>query len=276
MIGSGRVILDQFLHLVTIGYEVVAILPDKTNTSFNWRDYTSIVYIEETELYRIDWDLAFMNEFGSLLNLPNNFSRPIINFHSGLLPYFKGKSSNLLAFLNSKEIGLSVHLIDSNMDAGKLLFQKSFKYDLDDTYESIASKIYKECVSSLSIIIQLIEKKSFLSLADNPVYYSTKLLPKDAIITDFSFPLEFYQRIFLLFGKGTGVYISYKSKKIKVNSLNGRMIINNDLKYYLIGTVVNKSNNSHFISIPNGFLILGLERDLLIGNRLDGHRFYSI
>lgn len=274
IIGSGKVIYKQFMELVRIGYEVVAILPDRSNLLFHWEEFTSINCIEEEELYCIDWDLAIMNEYGSLLKLPNEFHRPIINFHSGLLPNFKGKSSNLLAFLNSKEIGLSVHLIDSKMDAGKLIFQKTFEYDEKDTYDVIASKIYNECVTSLSNIMYLFEKKFFLNLIDEQVFYSTKLLPSDALIIDFSFPLEFYQRLFLLYGKGTGVFISYKTNKIKVESLTVISISNNQLNYYLIGTVVNKENGAHFITIPNGFLILNLETELNIGNRLDGHRFY--
>ena len=274
IIGSGKVILTQFLELVKIGHTIVGILPDRKNLEFNWKDYTTIGLIDETELYSLSWDLAFMNEFGSLLKLPVGFNRPIINYHSGLLPRFRGKSSNLLSFLNSQNIGLTVHLIDSKMDSGKILHKKSFEYQTKEPYENIASKIHLECVDSISKVINCIENGTYLNIAADQIYYSTKLRPSDGVFNDFSFPLEFYYKMFLIFNSGTGVFISYKNERIRVKGIEVSEFNNIDLKYYLIGTIVNKINCLYFVTVANGYLILDLDKDLMIGNRLDGHRFY--
>jgi methionyl-tRNA formyltransferase len=274
IIGSGWVVLKQYHKLIDLGHEIVAILPDRSNQEFDWQRFTSVECIVEDNLLSINWDLGIMTEFGSLLKLPPEFSRNIINFHSGILPNFRGKSANLLAFLNSMPIGLSVHLVDSKMDSGRLIYQKSFNYNCHEQYELVASQIYDECISCLPDVIKKLDNRLFLESSSENVFYSIKFLPSDAVFLDYTFPLDFYKRMFLIFSNGTGVYIKFKNKKIKVETLEIQETSEFNLRCFLVGSVVNKEDKTHMISSAQGWLIMTLESELLIGSRLEGCKFF--
>jgi phosphoribosylglycinamide formyltransferase-1 len=80
---------------------------------------------------------AFLNEFHDS-NL-NKFR--IINIHPSLLPNFKGGNAFLDAFnANVSESGITIHFVNEELDSGEILFQQSFKRDLEDTFESFVKK----------------------------------------------------------------------------------------------------------------------------------------
>ena len=68
----------------------------------------------------------------SLLTLlPGGF----INFHYGLLPQYRGANPVLAQMLNGeKESGITIHLVDENIDTGPIILQQKIAIAGDDTF----------------------------------------------------------------------------------------------------------------------------------------------
>ena len=89
---------------------------------------------------------------GYLLKIPKElidlYPDRIINLHPSLLPKYGGKGMYgervHRAVLENKEkySGITLHLVDEEMDHGKILFQSSFALSDDETLESLEAKIH--------------------------------------------------------------------------------------------------------------------------------------
>ena len=89
---------------------------------------------------------------GYLLQVPKElialYPDRIINIHPALLPKFGGKGMYgervHKAVLENKEkySGITIHLVDEEMDHGRILFQSSFILSPQETLESLEEKIH--------------------------------------------------------------------------------------------------------------------------------------
>lgn len=89
---------------------------------------------------------------GYLLKIPEAlvaaYPGSIINIHPALLPKFGGKGMyghhvhEAVIAAGEKETGITIHLVDSNYDSGKILFQAKCDVLGSDTTESIEKKIH--------------------------------------------------------------------------------------------------------------------------------------
>ena len=65
-----------------------------------------------------------------------------INLHPSLLPLFKGANAIERSFFSDMKVGgVSVHFVSSELDGGKIILQKCFQKEEDDTLESFTKKI---------------------------------------------------------------------------------------------------------------------------------------
>lgn len=75
------------------------------------------------------------------------YSGKILNIHPALLPSFGGKGMygmhvhNAVKAANSKETGITIHLVDEHYDNGDIIFQEKCVVEEQDTPEDIAHKI---------------------------------------------------------------------------------------------------------------------------------------
>lgn len=58
------------------------------------------------------------------------FNKPIINLHISYLPFNKGAHPNFWSFIDETPKGVSIHMIDKNLDSGKIIYQKRVRFDL--------------------------------------------------------------------------------------------------------------------------------------------------
>ena len=85
-------------------------------------------------------------------------SSKYVNLHYSLLPAFGGvigfKTLDLARKNNTKIIGATVHLVDENLDGGKILCQGAFAVDWDmDAIEHIGDKVFRTgCLSLFNAI----------------------------------------------------------------------------------------------------------------------------
>lgn len=104
------------------------------------------------------------------------FPRRIINFHTGILPQYRGPYSEFWAMYNqdTRNVGTTIHLIDTGIDTGDIIGQKRLT-NVCDTPESAHIENVKSGAVLLVECLRNIGNKSLSTTAqDNSVthYYS--------------------------------------------------------------------------------------------------------
>jgi len=80
-------------------------------------------------------------------HLIQQFPDKIINIHPALLPKFGGKGMfgmnvhRAVIAVGELETGITIHFVNEKYDEGKIIFQKSFEIEKNDTAEIIQHKI---------------------------------------------------------------------------------------------------------------------------------------
>ena len=90
--------------------------------------------------------------------LISSFHR-VINYHSSILPKYKGLNSTLWSLLfREKYTGFSYHYIDNKIDNGCIIYQDKFKINYNHSYKKI--EIFKTLLAkkSLQKVISLVTK----------------------------------------------------------------------------------------------------------------------
>ncbi|MGX7111495.1 phosphoribosylglycinamide formyltransferase [Gemella cuniculi] len=89
-----------------------------------------------------------------------NYKKTILNLHPSLLPKYKGKDAIKQAYnAGEKEIGISIHYVNEELDGGEIIAQKSFKVSKEDTLEEITEKVHKlEHELYPNVILKLVEE----------------------------------------------------------------------------------------------------------------------
>ena len=72
------------------------------------------------------------------------FEGKILNIHPSLLPNYKGLNTHRRVIKNKEKFtGCTVHLVNSRLDSGKIIFQKKIEILRKDNENSLAKKILK-------------------------------------------------------------------------------------------------------------------------------------
>jgi len=73
------------------------------------------------------------------------FPDQIINIHPSLLPAFPGLDAQKQAFDHGAKItGCTVHFVNEDLDAGRIILQRAIEVKDDDTAETLAARILEE------------------------------------------------------------------------------------------------------------------------------------
>ena len=74
----------------------------------------------------------------------DRYKNRILNIHPSLLPKFKGARSIKDAFeAGTKETGVTVHFVTSELDAGPIILQEKVSVDEGETLETLKEKIHR-------------------------------------------------------------------------------------------------------------------------------------
>ena len=75
-------------------------------------------------------------------NFIKNFNGKILNIHPSLLPKYKGLNTHQRAISNNEKYsGCTVHLVNAQLDSGKIITQKKVRISKGETAKSLAKKI---------------------------------------------------------------------------------------------------------------------------------------
>jgi len=65
----------------------------------------------------------------------------VINLHISLLPYNRGANPNIWSFIKNTPKGVTIHLVDTDIDTGDILLQEDFFFEED--YETLSTSYRK-------------------------------------------------------------------------------------------------------------------------------------
>ncbi len=102
--------------------------------------------------------------------LPSNFiaKNKIINAHPGLIPAARGLDSFKWSIYNKIPLGVTLHYIDENIDAGEVITAIRTPIYVDDTLDVLARRHYEIEVDMLSDFIFHLENPNRYSIPNYP------------------------------------------------------------------------------------------------------------
>ena len=83
----------------------------------------------------------------------NGFRNGIINFHPGMIPEARGLDALLWSIRNDISLGVTSHLIDERVDAGKILERRTIDLHEDDTIFDLSERLYELQLEMLPLAI---------------------------------------------------------------------------------------------------------------------------
>tara|TARA_Y100001935_G_C17273114_1_gene493102 strand:- start:40 stop:717 length:678 start_codon:yes stop_codon:yes gene_type:complete len=94
--------------------------------------------------------------------------KPVINAHPGIIPTSRGLDSFKWTIFNNDPLGISLHLIDQEVDKGKILIIKKTPIFSQDTIESLAKRHYELEIFMLSNALNYLQKKESRKYKEKP------------------------------------------------------------------------------------------------------------
>ncbi|MDB3931509.1 phosphoribosylglycinamide formyltransferase [Candidatus Pelagibacter sp.] len=113
----------------------------------NYKNLTNSEIHILNDLYKKNINIICLAGFMRILsvNFIKKFKGKIINIHPSLLPKYKGLNTHQRALDNKEKYsGCTVHLVNSRLDAGKIILQKKVKIFKNDTSEKLSKRILKQ------------------------------------------------------------------------------------------------------------------------------------
>lgn len=150
-----------------------------------------------------------------ILNIPQH---GCLNVHPSLLPKYRGPSPIQAALLRGdKETGVSIILMDKDMDAGDIVDQASCDILTTDDYFSLETKLAQMGATLLTNIIPdyVANKLKLKSQNNDQAVYCRKITKRDGHI-DWTRPAsKIYQQI-QAYKKWPGSFTSFQNKKLAI------------------------------------------------------------
>lgn len=83
------------------------------------------------------------------------FTTGVINYHPGLIPESRGLDALFWSIHNNTPLGITSHLIDKNIDAGKILERKIIPLYKDDTIFDLSERLYEVQLDMIDTSIKM-------------------------------------------------------------------------------------------------------------------------
>jgi phosphoribosylglycinamide formyltransferase-1 len=117
----------------------------KKTYNFKNASFSEKVLLKDLEINNIN--LICLAGFMIILskNFIKKFNGKILNIHPSLLPKYKGLNTHERVIKNKNKFsGCTVHYVNSQLDAGKIIMQKKVKVSKKETPQSLKEKVLKQ------------------------------------------------------------------------------------------------------------------------------------
>ena len=101
---------------------------------------------KDIEKCEYDFLISFGYRYIVRKEILDHFKGKAINLHISYFPWNKGADPNLWSILENTPKGVTIHQMDYGLDTGKILFQKEYFFNKDDTLKSSYDKLQNEVV----------------------------------------------------------------------------------------------------------------------------------
>ena len=105
-----------------------------------------------------DFDVFIIGGAG-ILNTDFAGKKPIVNAHPGIIPITRGLDSFKWAILNNDPVGITLHLIDNEVDSGEILHTRITQIFQTDTINSVSRRHYEQEISMLSDFARYLDNR---------------------------------------------------------------------------------------------------------------------
>lgn len=182
----------------------------------------------------------------------------MINIHGGILPFWRGLSSNCWAMINGDhEVGYSIHKIEKEIDSGEIY--KIYKVSLkkNEHYGEAKIRLRNKICEDIPNLINDILHKKIIPEPQPIVQYSItpKIRPEYGKI-DWSWKSKYLLGIFLTMSKpyGTGIYFTINEIRYDIIDMD---LADNIRKYDCIeGIVLYKNSEGVIIKTGDSAILI--------------------
>ena len=109
------------------------------------------------EAWRVD--LIILAGYMRVIKNPDAFTAPIINVHPSLLPKYKGLHAVEQALASGDTVtGCTVHYVNEELDGGEIILQGKVDIELDDTIDTLTSRIQRQEYAILPSAIEFVKR----------------------------------------------------------------------------------------------------------------------
>ena len=219
-------VLKESASLDLLGYILDKNLPENkiNNDKKIFRSYDLHEY-NFADIDVVKPDLVLVPNYSRLIKASLIDRYTFVNIHGGILPKWRGFSSNLWALLNGeKKVGYTVHRIRSGMDNGEIY--RIIDIDVQDDVKFIDLRkniIDKLCNQLENILIGIIDGSlQRVEQKENDIVYNCKLNPDDGIVWDWDKPSRYFIGLWQIFSYppyGTGMKVFIHDKLYYVTKI---------------------------------------------------------
>lgn len=234
----------------------------------------SAEFIEKAKSYNCDLfvSMSFNQIFrNDIICLPRLST---INCHAGKLPFYRGRNILNWALINDeKEFGITVHYIDSGIDTGDIILQRTYPINDEDSYATLLEVAFEECATLLfEAVVQLM--KGTANCTDqstiHPVgFYCGKRSVGDEIIDWNQTSRQLFNFIRSICRPGPMATTYFNGEIVKIN--RSRLIPDAPIYINTVGQLLSKTNDGFLVKTQDSFIeILEIEADikLKVGDKL--------
>ena len=194
----------KFLLKKKMKKNLLILLNKKDNSQDEWQPSlkkfakkNKLKIVNEKMIQNIENLILFSIEYEKILKIKNFKSENLFNVHFSLLPKYQGCHSNYLQIkFGEKYSGVTLHLMDSGIDTGKIIDQIKFPININDTAIMNYKKLMKYAVK--------IFKKNFRKIINNKFNLKIQNIKKSS----------YYSREYVDYKKEKFINFDKSSKKI--------------------------------------------------------------
>ena len=103
-----------------------------------------------------------------IINIGFAKGKPIVNAHPGIIPLTRGLDSFKWAIYNGDPLGITLHLIDKEVDKGEICFIKKTPIFCSDDLNSLARRHYETEINLLSKVTEIIDQRNNSCFSEKP------------------------------------------------------------------------------------------------------------
>lgn len=174
------------------------------------------------------------------------FPGKVLNVHASFLPKYRGRHPLNWALLNDeKEVGVTVHLVGEELDAGDILLQKAIPLKDNDDLAIIRKKVHSIGAGLVVEVLKKIEALKPLPQKRGAVSYAPKRTPEDGRIDWKKSAREIFCLVRAAGAPGPGAF-AYRGKRKLI--IWKAQPIKKCVKNGVPGEIVSVSGKSFFIT----------------------------